>query len=406
MTRPEHVPADLVVDFDVLGDLGIPQAHAEASRWRREKGPVVWTDRNGGYWIVVGAEEIRRGLVDVSLFDSASRGVKMVTIEPREALVPLELDGEEHTTYRRILNPFFAPRRMRLLEDDVRKVARQLLAELAPTGSCEVVADFARPLASSMFLSMVDWPLEDRVKLENWVKRQVNGVAGESEEANRRIQAEALEAVTEYCRGQITSRRERPREDMTSTLMNATVDGAPIPDERLVGLLIVLAAGGLDTTASVTSQAVELFALHPDMQAYVREDGSRIPAVVEEMLRVGAPVGPLRAALRDTELGGVEIKAGDRVHFLGQAGSRDPAEFPDPDRVDLQREPNRHMAFGLGPHRCIGAALARVVLAVAFDEFHAVIPPYRLVGSESRLGAVWGMSSVVVEWDVDEVVLP
>jgi cytochrome P450 len=399
MTRPDHVPDRLVVDFDTLGELRIADVHAKVRRWRAEIGPVVWTDHNGGYWMVLGADEIRHGLTDVTVFDSASRGIKLVAIEPREALVPIELDGKEHTDYRRILNPFFAPRRMRLLEDQVRTVARQILTAIASSGSCDVVGDYARPLASTMFLSLVDWPLEDREELEFIVRRQVNGVPGQTEEANRAIQADALAAVADYCRRQIASRRERPRDDMTSTLMNSTVDGQPIPDERLLNMLIVLAAGGLDTTSSVTSQAIELFALNEDMQAYVREDSTRIPTVVEEMLRWCAPVGPLRAALRDVELGGAPIKAGDRVNFMGQAANRDPEEFTDPEQVRLNRDVNRHMAFGLGPHRCIGAALARTVLAVALDEFHAFIPAYRLVESDSQLGAVWSMKAVVVEWE-------
>ena len=403
MARPDHVPGRLVVDFDTLGELRIAEVHAKIRRWRTELGPVVWTDHNGGYWLVLGADEIRHGLTDVTLFDSASRGIKLVTIEPREALVPIELDGKEHTDYRRILNPFFAPRRMRLLEDDVRTVARQILAAIAVSGSCDVVGDYARPLASTMFLSLVDWPLEDREHLELIVRRQVNGIPGQTEEANRAIQTEAMAAVADYCQQQIASRRERPRDDMTSRLMNATVDGQPIPDDRLLTMLIVLAAGGLDTTASVTSQAIELFALNEDMQAYVREDSARIPAVVEEMLRWCAPVGPLRAALQDVELGGAPIKAGDRVNFMGQAANRDPGEFADPEQVHLDRDVNRHMAFGLGPHRCIGAALARTMLTAALDEFHAFIPAYRLLESDSQLGAVWSMKSVVLEWDPSSV---
>ncbi|MCW2494474.1 cytochrome P450 [Jatrophihabitans sp.] len=402
MTRPAHVPEDLVVDFDTLGDLKIDEMHARARGWRADKGSVVWTDHNGGYWVVLGAAEFRRGLIETETFNSASRGIKLVDIEDREVLVPIELDGPEHTQYRRVLNPFFAPRRMRVLEEQVRKVARDLLAGIAPKGRCDVVTEYARPLASSMFLSLVDWPLEDREILERLVSLQVNGMPGKSPEENQRIQTDALHELAAYCERQITSRRENPRDDLTTQLINATVDGEPIPDSRLVaGIMPTLVAGGLDTTQSVTSQTIRLFAEDPSRQDYLREDGTRLHGVVEEILRYAAPVGPLRAAIQDTELAGVSIKSGDRLHFMSQLANRDPAEFDDPAELHLDRESNRHLSFGLGPHRCIGAALGRVVLAVAIEEFHLAIPTYHLVHSDSQLGAVWSMRSVIVEWDPD-----
>jgi cytochrome P450 len=399
MTRPAHVPEHLVVDYDNLGDQRIDAVQEAARSWRAEKGPVVWSDHNDGYWIVLGAAEVRRGLIETDTFDSASRGIKMVTIEGRDALIPNELDGTEHTQYRRLLNPFFAPRRMRLLEEQVRKAARDLLAPTTPAGSCDVVTDFARPLASSMFLSLVDWPLEDRETLERLVTLQVNGIPGRPPEENQRIQTEALHELAAYCEHQVTSRRENPRDDLTTQLINATIEGESVPEDRLLGMLPPMVAGGLDTTQSVTSQTIRQFAENPEQQDYLRADSSRIPGIVEEILRFHAPVGPLRAAIRDTELAGTQIKAGDRVHFMSQLANRDPEEFDGADELRMDRESNRHMSFGLGPHRCIGAALARVVLAVALEEFHAAVPTYRLVSSDSQLGAVWSMKTVVVEWD-------
>jgi cytochrome P450 len=405
--RPSHVPAELVVDFDALGDASIDELHARARRWRAEKGSVLWTDRNGGYWLVIGPEEIREGLSSSTTFDSASRGIKLVDIRPRNALVPIELDGDEHAAYRRLLNPFFSPRRVAQLQDQIRTVARGLLADLRSAGSCDVVNDYARPLASSMFLGLVDWPLEDRKQLELWVGQQVNGVPGVSPTANQRIQSDAMSSIGDYCLRQVELRRESGHhEDMTTMLMESTVHGEPIPDDALVSLLIVLLAGGLDTTQSVTSQVIADFARNPSRQADLREDGARLPAIVEESIRWASPTGPLRAAIRDTELGGVSIKAGDRLNFMVQLANRDPETFDHPEEMDSTRVTNRHLAFGLGAHRCIGSALARVVLAVALEEFHAALPEYRLRESASRLGAVWSMKSVVVEWDPAELPQP
>ncbi|WP_067650507.1 cytochrome P450 [Nocardia harenae] len=398
VTRPEHVPAELVVDYDALGRMQIDQAHERFRAWRAEKGPVLWTDRNGGYWLVLDPERIRRDLADPETFDSASRGIKLVDTGKREPLVPLELDGAEHAAYRRLLNPFFAPRRVRTLSDRAREVARTALAEIVPRGHCDVVTDFARPVASTMFLGLMDWPLEDREKLEDLVEREVNGVPGETPEANQRIQAEAMAEMMAYLSKQLEE--QRAGDNLTNSLVESTIDGAPIPPHRLLSLVVILLTGGLDTTQSITSQAINLLAGRPDLQLQLRTETDHIPEFVEEILRWAAPVGPLRTALRDVDIAGVRIKAGDRVNFLAQAAARDEGEYPNPDTVDFDRGPFRQLAFGLGPHRCIGAALARTILAVALEEFHAAIPAYRPVRAESRLGAVWGMRTVVVEWDV------
>lgn len=399
MSRPDHVPDHVVIDYDMYGSTKqIDEMHEEMRRWRDEIGPVVWSDYYGGWWIVLGADENRRGLSDVSLFDSSSRGVKLVLVEGREATIPLELDGPEHADYRRLLNPLFAPARVRALDDDVRSVARELIAGFIDRGSCEIVSEYARPLASSMFLSLVNWPLEDRRLLEEWVDRALNGIAGQTEDENVRTQAEAVAAINAYCREQVAERRREPRDDMTMGLMNASVNGAPVPEGRLIGMLILLMNAGLDTTQSVTSRTFAHLAGQPALRDEIHEQRDRIPFVVEEMLRWNAPVGPFRAAARDVEIGGVTIRRGDRVQFMCPVANRDPAEFERPDEVVCDREVNRHLTFGLGPHKCIGAALARTVLVGALDEFHQAIPHYQLADAHSRLGGVWAMDHVRLTW--------
>lgn len=398
--RPSHVPDDLVVDYDVFGTMSIPEALELAAGWRASGREVLWTDRNGGHWIVIKAADIRSGLTDPTEFDSHSRGVKLTYVSGRESMVPIELDGQEHADFRRVLNPLFAPARVRLLEADVRRIANELLDPIVASGRCEVVSEFARPLASSLFLSLVDWPLDDRQQLEEWVEHELNGIPGQTEEQNRATQMAAVAEITTYCQAQLARRREAPGEDMTSVLMAADVGGAPIQELRLVNMLLLLMVAGLDTTQSVYSQSTRVLASDPEKQALVRSHPDQTVAIVEELLRIVGPAGPNRSALRDTTLGGVEVRAGDRVHFMVQAGNRDPAEFVDPDQVVFDRDVNRHMTFGLGPHKCIGASLARVVLAAALQEFHRRVPQYRLVDSSSHLGGVWGMNSVIVEFDV------
>jgi cytochrome P450 len=185
---------------------------------------------------------------------------------------------------------------------------------------------------------------------------------------------------------------------MTSAVVQAEIDGKPIPERELLGMLVLLMIAGLDTTQSVTSRSIRHLAEHPADQDFTRANPGHL-SVTEELLRFGAPAGPNRTAVTDTEVEGVTIRKGDRVHCMIQAANRDTAEFDHPAVVDFTREVNRHMTFGLGPHKCIGASLARVVVGAALDEWHTSIPRYTLASSTSHVGGVWGLDTVRVEFE-------
>jgi cytochrome P450 len=397
MNRPARVPDELVVDYDGLGDLSIDEMLARAEEWR-QLGPVLWTDRNDGHWLVTSSEACRRVLTNPALFSSGFKGVSLAVVE-RDRTIPLELDGAEHRAYRRAINPLFAPARVQLLEQEVHAVAHSLLEGIRLNRECEVVAEYARPLASSMFLGLMDWPLADRDQLEHWVEIYLNGYPGASEKDVRQAKIEAHAQISNYCRSKLAERSAHPGNDMTSAVIRAKVDGRPIPEQELVGMLVLLMVAGLDTTQSVTSRSIHHLAAHGNHQDFVRANPDQIPMIVEELLRFGAPAGPNRTAVTDTEIEGVRIVQGDRVHCMIQAANRDSSEFAHPDAVDFAREVNRHMTFGLGPHKCIGASLARVVIGAAIDELHKSIRHYALASSTSHIGGVWGMDSVRIAFE-------
>jgi cytochrome P450 len=396
VNRPAHVPDELVVDYDGLGDMSIDEMLAQVEEWRR-LGPMLWTDRNDGHWLVTSSAGCRQVLTNPALFSTSLKGASLALVE-RDRTIPLELEGPEHRAYRRAINPLFAPVRVRMLERDVRDIARSLLEKIRMQGECEVVSQYARPLASSMFLSLMDWPLEDRDQLEQWVEVYLNGYRGATAEELRRAKIEAHTQITDYCRAKLAERRAQPSADMTSAVVQAEVDGKPIPERELLGMLVLLMIAGLDTTQSVTARSIRHLAAHPADQDFMRTNLGHL-AATEELLRFGAPAGPNRTAVTDTEAEGVTIKKGDRVHCMIQAGNRDSAEFDHPAVVDLAREVNRHMTFGLGPHKCIGASLARVVVGAALDEWHTSIPCYTLASSTSHIGGVWGLETVRVEFE-------
>jgi cytochrome P450 len=397
MARPAHVPAHLVVDYDAFAVREIDEVLSDIERWR-DLGPIVWTDKNNGHWIVTAMQPTRDILSDTESFTSAKprQGITLLEVD-RELHVPIEMDGVDHRQYRRILIPLFSPGRVNALGEEVREIARSLISEFADAGSCDVVADYARPLSGAMFMRLMDWPLQDRGQLEDWAALELNGPPGATPEERVAAKAEAHALIAEYVQARIDERSgaEGRAADMTTVIIKSRLeDGSPIPKDRLVPVLRLLMIAGLDTTQSVLSQALAYLAQHPETQEYVRTHRNDIPKMVEEFLRMGAPAMPSRSSLRDYAVGDVTIAAGDTVHLLLAGANRDETEFEDPLVINFARGVNRHLAFSVGPHKCIGAALARVVLAAAIDEFHQAIERFEPMNLKSHVGAVWGMNEV------------
>jgi cytochrome P450 len=393
VTTRLDIPDHLVVDYDAFGPSSIDEMLRNADAWRA-RGPVLWTERNGGHWLVVSHEANRDVLTNAGVFCSGE-GTAVTRMGDRPPFVPVELDGQEHQAYRKVLMPLFAPARIQTVESAVRALSQELLRDFGDRDRLEVVAEFARPLASSVFLSLVDWPFDDRHVLEDMVERELNA-PGATDEEIALVKAQAIADIAAYCASQVARRRTAPTEDMTTVLMATEIDGAPIPDVRLVSMLVLLMIAGLDTTQSVLSRAFAHLAQNSSQQERFRADPASIPLLAEELIRYGGPAGPNRAATETIDFHGVRIEAGDRVHCMLQAANRDPLEFDTPNDVVLDRDVNRHLTFGVGPHKCIGAALARIVVSVALEEFHHKYRSYELVSSTSHLGGVWGMGSVVV----------
>jgi cytochrome P450 len=401
MARPEHVPAELVVDFDAYEDLTIEEQLAKVEQFRKV-GPVVWTDRNGGHWVVLSISGARTVLSDAATFSSAKpgQGVALSVVE-RELHVPIEMDGLDHRQFRKILIPLFSPQRVSILETTVRELARDLLSGFVARGTCEAVLDYARPLASAMFMKLMDWPLQDRFELERLTDQELNGPPDATTAEERAAgKQQAIIELDRYAMARLAERRDASEDsaDMTTVIMNSTLaDGSPIPERQLVALLRLLSIAGLDTTQSVLSQSLAYLGTHPEAQDYVRQNRAEIPHVVEEFLRWNAPAMPSRSATADAVVDGVRIAAGDTVHLLLAASNRDGQEFENALMIDFTRAVNRHVAFAAGPHKCIGAALARVILAAALDEFHHAIGSYTVLEADSHVGLVWGVNKLVLE---------
>lgn len=302
-------------------------------------------------------------------------------------LIPLEIDGEEHRKWRRVLDPLFAPKQVARLEDAVRQLARELILRFLPQGRAELYEDFCVPLPCLTFLRLVGAPVED---LDFFVEFK-NGVIhpqGDSlEEINTNMVAAGAKLMEYFVAFLATKRKTlEGDEDVIASLMRTQIDGEPISDETLMNILFLLMFAGLDTVTSSMSVAFAWLGQHPAERARLVEDRSLIPGAVEEIMRYESPVPyGQRFPTEDIDLGdGLVIKRGEPIHAIWAAANLDPTFFDDPLRVDFARGRKDHMVFASGTHRCLGSHLARLEMRLAVEEILDRIPDYT-VGDEDTL---------------------
>ena len=339
----------------------------------RDAGPVLRTPR--GAYMIISGEAVEFALKHPGLF-SSKRAFDMAG-SPL-AMVPIAFDPPEHTRYRRVLQPFFSPRGVVSWLPMVRALAGQLIDGFAARGVCDLVAELAVPLPAQVFLTLFGLPLEDRDRLIAWKEALVNnfGVPGGEPPRERAMRMGA--ELYGYLVAHIASRRRSGGTgDLLGQLLADTSDER-LSDDELLGLSFLFVIAGLETVTSALSTAFAALAGDTALRGQIVADPAVIPAAVEELLRYDGPVVFVpRIATEDVDVAGQTIPAGSYVLIMIGAASRDPAQHPDPDTVDFQRqEPG--LAFGVGPHRCLGSHLARMEMRVALEEWHRRIPEYAL----------------------------
>jgi cytochrome P450 len=362
-------------DENVLVFEELPMADSRTAAYKivREAGPVA-RDDHGAYVITTttGAEYALRnpGLFSSKrAFDGVGSPVPMV---------PIGTDPPEHTRYRRLLQPMFSPRSVAPWQPRIRALAGELIDQVATKGECDLVADLAVPLPAQVFLTLFGLPLEDRDRLLAWKDAILDTVGIRGAEApsaeSARLGAELYGYLVSHISGR---RRHGGTGDMLGQLLADTSDDA-LNDEEMLGLSFQFVLAGLDTVTCALSTAFATLASQPALRRQIAADPALIPGAIEELLRVDGPVATLpRVVTEDVELDGQTIPAGTYVQVAVAAANRDPAEHPDPDTIDFGRQ-ERHLAFGGGPHGCLGSHLARMEMRVALEEWHRRIPDYEL----------------------------
>lgn len=369
----------------------------EIHRALRERCPVAWSEKHGGYWVVTGYDELATVARDDQRFSSANiadtpqQGV-MIPGNPKVAAsVPIEIDPPEFLVYRRLLNPYFSPAAVTKWAALVDDVTTACLDEVIESGQIDFVLDLANPVTTIFTLRFLGLPATD---WEPWGRPFHDAASCIPGTPEHTAAIAGLQSVYEELTQLVPDRRARPAEGLLSDLANATVNGEPLPLERVVGAAFLLLAGGVDTTTALTADAIHWLGAHPNERARLVEEPELIKSACEEFLRYFTPVQALaRTAMCPVELGGQHIAAGDRILLSWAAVNRDENVFPEPDRLLIDRQPNRHTTFGLGAHRCIGSNFARQSFATMLRSVLNRMPDYVIDPDAARnlsIGAVNG----------------
>jgi cytochrome P450 len=340
----------------------------------RERDPVAWSDEHGGFWVVTRYEDVLRVVQDWRTFSSAE-GVNVPAPTAPVNAIPEVMDPPLHREFKRLINAWFTPAVVARYEDGIRAIVTRLIDGFVADGRCEFMDAFARPLPGLAFLEHVlHAPPGDVVRL--------NALASAASTPGHPQRAEGWQGMAAWIGDLVAARRaDGPagQGDVVDAVLAARIEGRPITDHEILGVIQLLIFGGLDTTAGALGQFMIRFCDDPAVPELLRAHPDLLPGAVEELLRLDPPfVAVARVATCDTEIGGRRVEAGQRVLVSWASANRDEAEFACPHAFDLERTSNRHLSFGAGPHRCAGSNLARMNLRIALEELLARVRDARL----------------------------
>jgi cytochrome P450 len=301
-------------------------------------------------------------------------------------MIPQQIDPPMQTRYRKLLDPLFSRRRSLLLEPEVRRQANLLIDEFIDEGHCEFNSSFAIPLPCSVFLSLLGLPYE-HLDLFLSMKDGIIRPQAKTQDLEEMvtIRKDAGRELYDYFEKEIDSREGRASgDDLLDAFLSFELDGEKLTRNEILDICFLTLIAGLDTVTATLGCDVAFLAANPDQRQRIVDDPALIPAAVEELFRWETPVpGVPRKLKQDVTVGGVEMKEGEIVTLLLGAANLDERHFSSADEVDFGREKNRHMAFGGGPHRCLGSHLARMELRVALEEWHKRVPEYQIKPGET-----------------------
>ena len=405
---PETCPVhDWASDYDIFDP---DYVRDPAPVWDELRGrcPIAHTERWGGSWMPTRYEDLQQLVKMVPTLSSRSAVVVPPSPELREVLVaeakkygsenpPITADPPEHQPFRRLILPFFSPRAVEGHIPYTQDLCNSLIDGFAGKGRADAAADYAQQITPRVIAHVLGIDPARAGDFVEWVRGILE--LGQTR-PDMRIKYRGI--IRDFFQEMVTERRQNPRDDAISTLIEAEVEGEKLEDYKVVGVCFLLLVAGIDTTWSSISASLLHFATHPQDQARLRAEPELLQTAVEEMLRFYSPVTMGRKVMEPVEFGGVEMKPGDKVLLNFPGANRDPAAFEKPDEVQLDRKRNRHMAFGLGIHRCAGSNLARMEMQVALRTWFERIGPFELTDPDAVTwagGQVRGPRTVPVRFE-------
>ena len=395
-------------DIDLLSPEATEDPYAVFARLR-EQDPVHWSPRHKA-WIVTRFADVEAALTDARL---SSDRVRPVLDRAREmegessATEILDImkswmvvsDPPQHTRLRKLAAGAFKAQRISALADDVRALVHGFIDDFVASGERDLIHHVAYPLPATVIASMMGVPVEERDLFRAWsdeLALVAFGAGGEARDERHERALAGLREMFAYLQRLVDEARANPGDDMISALAAPVDDGDRLDDDELLSMLALLLFAGHETTINATANGVLALLEHPEQLALLESDPDLMPRAVEELLRYDGPIKVLhRHVIEDLELGGKEIRAGDRVFLSLSGANRDPEQFAGADGIDITRHPNRHVAFGRGIHACIGAQLARMEMRYNLEGIVERLPDLRLAQG-ARLEHVPSLSSRVL----------
>jgi cholest-4-en-3-one 26-monooxygenase len=384
------MPSD-VVDLSSPDSFVAGWPHETFKRLRAES-PVYWqpSATGDGTWVLSKYHDVWQVSLDQKTYSSERHGAV-----PRDGMTEEELAGQRemlismdpprHTKYRRLVNLGFSPKMVNRLESHIRELANRIIDVFAARGTCDFVNDVAAELPLQVIVEMIGVPVEDRHLVFDWSNKMLAFDDPEYQTAPDVGQIAAMQMYA-YANQLAVERKASPRDDLVSVLMAAEVEGEKLTESEFNSFFLLLAVAGNETTRNLISGGMLALIEHPAERARLLADASLMPTAVEEMLRWVTPVMQFRRTLmRDMQIRGQRIREGEQVSLWYGSANRDEDVFPHADRFDVGRTPNDHLAFGIGPHFCLGANLARLEIQIMFEELLRRLPDIELAGPVERL---------------------
>ncbi len=367
---------------------------------RAQECPVAHSDQYGGFYIPTRYEDIAAIAYNPAAFSSRQITIRDPAFMERAggeaAQMPMEQYGAPpitsdppfHTAFRRILLPAFSPPKVNSWEPSTREVANARIDTFIDRSTCDGAIEYAQHIPIVVISRMLGIPETDGDIFARWIHALLEGGLGDIENV-----LPTVFEMSAYLQERIAEHRETPQDDIISFMLEAELDGEPLNDGHLIGSLLLLVLAGIDTTWSAIGSSIYHLGKYPKDRERLLAEPELMPFAVEEFLRYYSPVTLARIVKEDTIFQGIEMHRGDQVLMNFPAANRDPAAFPDADKCIIDRAENRHYAFGVGIHRCLGSNLARMELRIALEEWLKRIPEYSIADESAirwSVGAVRG----------------